>query len=75
MKIKIIKTRGCVDTILAEGCTNIAIDCYADGNLRVMQSGANAWKELYRAKYSSKAYARKKAILLLPIYVKDMISW
>ena len=72
MTIKVIKTRGCVDTILAEGCTNISIDCHVDGTLSVMQSGANAWKELYRTKYSSKAYARKKAILLLPIYVKDM---
>ena len=75
MTIKVIKTRGCVDTILAEGCTNIFIDCHVDGTLRVVQSGATAWKELYRTKYSSKTYARKKAILLLPSYVKDMISW
>ena len=75
MNIKVIKTRGCVDTVLAEGCTNIFIACYVDGTLRVMQSGATAWTELYRAKYSSKAYARKKAILLLPSYAKDMISW
>ena len=73
MTIKVIKTRGCVDTVLVEGCTMISIDCYVNGTLRVMLTGTTC-KEIYNSKYSSKAYAVKKARTYIVTFVQNYLD-
>ena len=73
MTIKVIKTRGCVDTVLVDGCTAISIDCHVDGTLRVMLTGTT-WKEIFCTKYSTKAYAVKKARTFISTFVQNYLD-
>ena len=73
MKVIVNKNWGSSDKVKTDRCGMIEIWCHTDGTMNVIRYGAE-WRLLKSKKYSSKAYAVKKAKEIIEDYAQAYID-